>query len=111
VAVPQPALAPAPDLRTSGAAMASLIFGLVGAVGGCLICGIPPIVAIITGHIGVARTRKGMLKGHGMALAGLILGYLQLLPTLIVVVVVALRPDAAADFAQNVGDWLSSFAE
>jgi hypothetical protein len=107
--VPQPGLAPAPDLRTSAAAMASLIFGLIGAVGGCLICGIPPIVAIITGHIGVARTRGGMLKGHGMALAGLIMGYLMLLPTLIVAVVVVLQPSMAADVVEGVGDWLSAF--
>jgi len=108
MAVPHPALAPTPDLRTSAAAMASLIFGIVGAVGGCLVCGIPPIVAIITGHIGVARTRAGRLKGHGMALAGLILGYLQLPPTLIVAALVVLRPSTMADIVEAVMDWLSN---
>ncbi|HZM79854.1 MAG TPA: DUF4190 domain-containing protein [Candidatus Limnocylindrales bacterium] len=69
--------------RTSAAAVASLIFGIFSVLGGCLICAIPPIVAVITGHVGIARTRQGRLKGHGMALTGIIIGYLLIIPGLI----------------------------
>lgn len=94
---PERASAPHREMRTSAAAVTSLISAIFGVVGGCLICGLPPIVAIITGHIGVARTRQGELKGHGMALAGLIMGYVLVLPTILVVLVVLIEPDRTAD--------------
>jgi hypothetical protein len=55
--------------RTSGAAIASLVCGL-------LLC-IPVItglVAIITGIAGIVETGKPAVRGRGMAIAGLILG-------------------------------------
>jgi hypothetical protein len=54
--------------RTSAAAVASLIFGILG----CLI--ITGIIAIITGIIGISATKNPNVKGRGMAIAGLILG-------------------------------------
>jgi len=61
----------------------SLIAGIFSAVGGCLLCGLPPIVAIVTGHVGIARTRRDEVSGYGMALAGMILGYALMIPTLL----------------------------
>ncbi|MGW0435564.1 DUF4190 domain-containing protein [Micromonospora sp. NPDC003197] len=61
----------------------SLIAGIFSAVGGCLLCGLPPIVAIVTGHVGIAHTRRDQTSGYGMALAGMILGYVLILPTLL----------------------------
>ncbi len=54
--------------KTSGHAIASLVGSLVG---------IPPL-GIICGHIAMSQIKKsgGQLGGHGMALAGLILGYI-----------------------------------
>ncbi|MGW0436296.1 DUF4190 domain-containing protein [Micromonospora sp. NPDC003197] len=100
---PSPGLTPPPyrEPRTSAAAVTSLISAIFGLVGGCLICGIPLVVAIITGHIGVARTRQGELKGHGMALAGLIMGYTLILPTALIALVVALTPEGAADIVSG----------
>jgi hypothetical protein len=89
------------ERRTSAAATTSLIFAIFGVVGGCLICGLPSIIAIITGHIGVARTRQGALKGHGMALAGLIMGYVSIVPTVVIAVVIVVNPADAADILEG----------
>jgi hypothetical protein len=54
--------------RTSGLAIASLVFSLIGPVGS--------IPAVICGHIALRRVEKTpALKGRGLALAGLIIGY------------------------------------
>jgi len=58
--------------RTSGAAVCSLVCGLV-------ICfPVASVVAVITGIIGVVETAKPTMKGRGMAIAGLILGIFSL---------------------------------
>jgi hypothetical protein len=54
--------------RTSGLAVASLVFSLVGPVGS--------IPAVICGHLALRRVEKTpAIKGRGLALAGLIIGY------------------------------------
>ena len=69
--------------KTDGTAIASLILGITSIVL-CLniFTGIP---AIITGHVSYSKIKKSMgrLKGEGMALTGLILGYISL-PTVLV---------------------------
>jgi hypothetical protein len=59
--------------RTSGAAVCSLVCGLV-----MCIPGLTGLVAIITGIVGIAETGKPGVRGRGMAIAGLILGILSL---------------------------------
>ncbi|GAA3773979.1 hypothetical protein GCM10022225_72060 [Plantactinospora mayteni] len=100
---PSPESTPAAhrERRTSAAATTSLIFAIFGVVGGCLICGLPPIIAIITGHIGVARTRQGELKGHGMALAGLIMGYVLILPTAVIALAIVVNPASVTDILEG----------
>lgn len=63
----------------NSSAIVSMICGIVGLSAPCL-CGFPviaSIVAIIMGHVARSEIRKagGMQGGEGMALAGLILGY------------------------------------
>jgi hypothetical protein len=74
-----------------GLATASLTCGLSSLLLGPL-TGIP---AIITGHMAVAKIKKsgGVLQGHGMAIAGLVLGYIL---SALFLVIVAL---AGAGFA------------
>jgi hypothetical protein len=60
--------------KTSGAAVCSLVCGLVMCVPG-----ITGLVAIITGFVGISETGKPGVKGRGMAIAGLILGLLSLI--------------------------------
>jgi competence protein ComGC len=65
--------------KTDGGAIASMVLG-IASIALCLtfIAGIP---AIILGHISRSKIRKSMgrLQGDGMALTGLILGYISLL--------------------------------
>lgn len=60
---------------TSGKAVAALIMGIVSILGGaCLV--IPPFVAVGLGHLARQETKTGQRGGNGMAVAGLIMGYL-----------------------------------
>jgi hypothetical protein len=61
---------------SSGLAVASLVLGIVGIVFSWFLFGIPSILAVIFGHVGVSRANKGTGGGKGMAVAGLITGYL-----------------------------------
>lgn len=64
--------------RTSGLAIASLVFSLVGPIG----C----ILAVICGHIALRKIRKeAEVQGRGLALAGLIIGYAVLGLSIVVV--------------------------
>jgi hypothetical protein len=66
-----------------GLAITSLVLGLASFVCGGIITGIP---AIITGHIarGKAKREPAVYGGAGMALAGLILGYVSVVLTLVI---------------------------
>ena len=61
---------PPPQRRTNGLAIASMICGIVG----CFY-GIPAILAIVFGFIARSQIRKNPQEGSGMALAGIILGF------------------------------------
>ena len=80
-----PQVAPvASSERTSGLAIGSLVSGILS-----LFIGFTFIVAIILGHMGLSEIRRNPgLKGRGMAIAGLVLGYLM--PVLIVVSMIVL---------------------
>jgi hypothetical protein len=70
---------------TNGFATASLVLGICG----FLLCGIGSILAIVFGHIARSQIRRsgGRQQGAGIAMAGLVLGYIWV--GLIVIVVVA----------------------
>jgi hypothetical protein len=63
-------------------AQLSLIFGIVGWV---LVPILGPIGAVICGHMARNEIRQsgGRIGGEGMALAGLVLGYAQLIPVVL----------------------------
>src|SRR5262245_16753074 len=74
----EPALPSVPAARTSPLAIWSLVLGILGVV--LLVVCVGPlcaIPAIICGHIAYTRIKKsgGALTGEGMALGGLITGY------------------------------------
>lgn len=64
-------------------AIASLVCGILSLVCFGAFAGIP---AVICGHLGLGKIKRsgGQLRGGGMALAGLIMGYVSLGLTLIV---------------------------
>ena len=68
--------------QNSTMAMISMIAGIVGWVLAPLI---GSLVAIITGHMAKREIREsaGQLGGDGMATAGLVLGYLQIIPSIL----------------------------
>lgn len=66
---------------TNGLAIASMICGILGILG---MCGygvggfIPAVLAVIFGHISRGQIRRGHGQGDGMAVSGLIMGYISL---------------------------------
>jgi hypothetical protein len=63
----------------SGLATTSLVFGIVSVLT-CSLLGIGSLVAIITGHMALARSNRSFgTGGRGKAMAGLIMGYVAIL--------------------------------
>jgi hypothetical protein len=77
--------------QTSTLAIISLIAGILGWVG---VVGIGPIVAIICGHMAKSEIGKsgGRISGGGMATAGLVLGYLNLVLSVLALCVFVILP-------------------
>lgn len=65
---------PTLDARTNGFAVAALVLGLVW------VLWIGSVLAVIFGHVALAQIREssGWQRGRGLAIAGLLLGYLAL---------------------------------
>jgi hypothetical protein len=76
--------------RTSSLAVISLIFGILAYV---FLPGIGALVAVICGHSARAEIRRsppGSIEGDGMALAGLILGWIQIACAIIAILLAIL---------------------
>lgn len=78
---PRPVVAP-----TSGMATAALVFGIIGFLGGWCLFGIPCLIAIGCGHLGMSETKNGTKAGRGSAVAGLILGYVCVVPMALIAI-------------------------
>ncbi len=74
-----------PLRQTSALAVVSLVMGIVGWT---VLPFIGSLVAIVTGHMarGEIRRQPQALEGDGLALAGLILGWVAVIGSLLVVV-------------------------
>ena len=75
--------------NTSTYAILSLAFGLMAWLMAPLL---GAIVAVVCGHLARAEIRRahGAIEGDGMAMAGLILGYLQIALAIVFALVVAI---------------------
>jgi hypothetical protein len=73
-----PPAAAVPQRKTEQLAVLSLIFSIVGLFGFC--CGLflaGGVAGIVCGHIALSRIKANpQLEGHGLAVTGLIIGYL-----------------------------------
>jgi hypothetical protein len=71
VAIANVPLTPAAPAQTSGKATASLVCGLLFFIAFAF------VAAIVFGHLALSEIRRsaGRLKGEGLAIAGLVLGY------------------------------------
>lgn len=97
-------VAPAPVVyqgpaQTSGKAIASLVFGFLFFL-------LPAaIVAIVLGHISLSEIKKsaGRLEGQGLAIGGLILGYLGIaaIPLILIIAAIAIPNILRARMAAN----------
>ncbi len=91
--------------QTSGKAIASLVLSFFS------LLLVPAIMAIVFGHISLSEIKKsaGRLKGQGLAIAGLVIGYCSVafVPFLLIVAAIAipnlLRARVAANQASAVG--------
>jgi hypothetical protein len=78
---------------------------------GSLICGLfpffilTPIAAIVLGHVALSQIKRsaGRLKGSGMAIAGLVLGYLSIasIPIVLIIAAIAIPNVLRARIAAN----------
>jgi hypothetical protein len=84
---------PPPSTPTSGLAIASLVLGILSLIAG----GLTAIPAIICGHISRSHIKNaaGRMSGNGLAMGGLITGYLGLLSFVAVLASLALPVFAA----------------
>ena len=69
---------------TNGKAIAALVTSLAGLV----FCGVPSIVGLILGIIAMRETKRTGQDGHGMALAGVIVGALAVVGWLLYAVII-----------------------
>ncbi len=94
-----------PMQRDSGAAIASLVMGIIAWT---FLPFIAALVAIITGHIGISEVNNGngMVKGKGMAVAGLVMGYVQFGILLLLIVVLVLLAPTMGDVFSDVNSSL-----
>ena len=103
--IPGPAMAATVpgEVRTSGKAIASLVSGILFFIFPAA------IVAVVLGHISLSEINRSMgrVRGKGMALAGLILGYIGIafIPLIIAAIAIPnlLRAKVAANEASAVG--------
>jgi len=105
VAPPPPIPGPVVSPQTSGKAIASLILGIINVFPLC-------VVAIILGHISLSEIKKSAsrLTGQGMAIAGLVMGYLGLvsIPFILILAAIAipnlLRAKISANESSAIGN-------
>src|SRR5262249_3006363 len=76
---PGPSMA-APTRATNGMSIASLVLGILW------LWGIGSILALIFGYIGLRQTRERNENGRGMAIAGVVLGWVGVAVTILVIV-------------------------
>ena len=92
--------------QTSGTAVGSLICGLLP------FFLITPIVAIVLGHVSLSQIKQsaGRLKGKGMAIAGLVLGYAEIamLPIVLIIAAIAIPNLLRARMAANEASAMAS---
>lgn len=77
------------SLPVDGCAVASLTLGVIAPFAWFL-PGIPSLIAIVTGHVALARADNHASGSRGMAIAGLVLGYAEILIVLCVFVMIVL---------------------
>lgn len=84
----QGSMLPQAPAKTNTLATVSLVAGIVGLVGFAWFYGLVSVVAVITGHMALYRIKRSRENGRGMAIAGLVLGYIGIAIILLIVAAV-----------------------
>lgn len=63
---------------TNGMSVASMVLGIVGILLGYCMFAVPCILAVILGHVALVQIKRTGQNGRGMAITGLVLGYIVL---------------------------------
>lgn len=83
---PPPAYAPPPPASVAPPQAAPFDgFSIASFV--CALCGLA-LIPVVLGHIGLAATGRRGYRGRGFAIAGLVIGYAQILLALLLIAVV-----------------------
>jgi hypothetical protein len=73
-------MAPAPQRKTEPLAIMSLVFGGIGLCGFC--CGLflaAAVAGVVCGHLALSKIKANPeLEGHGLAVAGMVIGYVAI---------------------------------
>jgi len=74
-----------PQQQTPSSTLAtlSLIFSILGLITACCSFGLPSAAAVILGHFAMHETKDGKKSGNGMATAGLVIGYIVVIPAVV----------------------------
>ena len=100
-----PAAYPPAASQSDGKAIASLVLGLVG------LCGIGSLLAVILGHQSRGEAKRQGREPSGMALAGVILGYLGLVAMVFVLIVFATGTWVKGGFQESTTSCVSPYAD
>lgn len=80
--------------KTSASAIASMVLGILSVLGLVFLI-FPPILAVVFGHVSLSTIRKDPSQsGRGMAIAGLVMGYISIVPVLLLGLMAALAVPA-----------------
>ncbi len=82
---------------TSGMAIASLVCSIVG----FFLCGLPAVLGVIFGFVGLSQTKDNARSGRGLAIAGLVVGIIVVLMWGALWVAVAVDPDHCIEFGSS----------
>ncbi len=82
---------------TNGWAVVSLVFAILGWT--FVLFGFGQLIAVVAGHVARRQISRRGQAGDGMAVAGLVLGYILILPVLMFLIVglIALAVTGSAD--------------
>lgn len=84
---------PPPQPKSQTNAILALVLSCVGLA----TCGVTAIVGVIFGHIAMGRIKRGEEDGRGMALAGVIIGYVVIVGWLLYAAIIVIAIIAAAN--------------
>jgi hypothetical protein len=84
---PAPSYAPqaVPEQGTNGLAVASLVLSICGLL---FLWVIGPILAVIFGHVSLGQIKRNREGGRGMAIAGIVMGWIGTAVTILFVILI-----------------------